>query len=227
MSVPAPRDPSNDVRPDFGGPAFARSVSALAAATAPPTAAADVIASMESEWDKAHEAEKVAWEAHRALMDAAQAAADEADRLAAAAQAAADAEAIRSTHEAEAEAAAKKVREAAAKRKAAITFPEASAGAAPSDEAPLLLHPFAMKQLEEGKYVLLDYFSVEALERSAAAHQRRVFEATAAGDKGRPRLRRPTRAPSTFADSQMTRLASGPDLLPHAGFAAARGLSVA
>jgi hypothetical protein len=182
MSMPAPRDPSNDVRPDFGGPAFARSVAALSAATTPPTAASDVIASMEAEWDQAHEAEKVAWEAHRALMDTAQAAADEADRLAAAAQAAADAEAIRSTHEAEAEAAAKKVREAAAKRKAAITFPEASANAAPSDEAPLLLHPFAMKQLDEGKYVLLDYFSVEALERSAAAHQRRVFEATAAGE---------------------------------------------
>jgi hypothetical protein len=73
------------------------------------------------------------------------------------------------TRDARAEAATKTLLE----KKAAIIFPDFSDTAAPSDYAPLLLHPHAAKMLAEGKYVPLDYFGSEA--------RKRATEATAAG----------------------------------------------
>jgi hypothetical protein len=53
--------------------------------------------------------------------------------------------------------------------KAASNFPDFSPTAVPSDHAPLLVHPHVTKMLWEGKFVLLDYFSIEARRRATKA----------------------------------------------------------
>jgi hypothetical protein len=129
-----PRDPTRDICPDFVGPAFAMLIDKArkeVPSICPERAHADVVADMVAAWITHQDTKTASWEAAKRKRE-------EEER-------------------AVAKAAAQKAREADDDKHIKITEPEDNAG--PSDEAPLVVHPFATKRVIAREYVPLDYWS--------------------------------------------------------------------
>jgi hypothetical protein len=119
--------------PDFAGPAFAMLIDEARKeipGIRPERTHADVVADMVAAWTTHHDTETASWEAAKRKRE-------EEER-------------------AVAEAAARKARELDDDKRVKIPDPEDDAG--PSDEAPLVAHPFATKRVVAREYVPLDYW---------------------------------------------------------------------
>jgi hypothetical protein len=147
--APVPRDPRGDACPDFAGPVFAPLIEEARKeipGVRPERTSAAVVAEMEHAWKTHHDTEVATWQEAKRKWD------EEERRTA--------------------DAAAQKAREADEEKRVKIPPPDEDAG--PSDEAPLIVHPFASKRVAAREYVPLDYWSKPAMLRAQAQARTRA-----------------------------------------------------